>query len=67
MSWILFENALLHGSKGKKFPPYSSNMDENDVLENDNRCLQLSDVRIPLIFVSYLPILFIFFLSHFES
>lgn len=51
MSWILFENALLHLSTGKRLSTYSTNMEGLIILENDNRYLQLSDVRIPLIFL----------------
>ncbi|XP_020538218.1 GPI ethanolamine phosphate transferase 1 isoform X2 [Jatropha curcas] len=49
MAWILFENTLLHLTKVKK-SSYIRNMDEHATLEND-RCLELSDVRIPLIFM----------------
>ncbi|KAJ0098525.1 hypothetical protein Patl1_21938 [Pistacia atlantica] len=51
MSWILFENALLHSSAVKNLSPYTRNMEEHIILQNDNRYLQLSDVRIPLTFM----------------
>ncbi|KAJ0043211.1 hypothetical protein Pint_19495 [Pistacia integerrima] len=51
MSWILFENALLHSSAVKNLSPYTRNMEEHMILQNDNRYLQLSDIRIPLTFV----------------
>ncbi|KAJ0098524.1 hypothetical protein Patl1_21939 [Pistacia atlantica] len=51
MSWILFENALLHSSAVKNLSPYPRNMEEHIILQNDNRYLQLSDVRIPLTFM----------------
>ncbi|XP_057996632.1 GPI ethanolamine phosphate transferase 1 isoform X2 [Hevea brasiliensis] len=46
MAWILFENTILHLTKGKKF----SKLEEHTTLENE-RCLQLSDMRIPLVFM----------------
>lgn len=46
MAWILFENTLLHLTKLKKLSKY----EDYTTLEND-RCLQLSDVRIPLVFM----------------
>lgn len=68
MSWILFENALLHLGTGKRLSTYSTNMEGLIILENDNRYLQLSDVRIPLIFVSFFfSFLFPFFPFLFPS
>lgn len=49
MAWILFENALLYISKSN---PSRTSCTENIILEDENRCLQLSDMRIPLVFVS---------------
>lgn len=57
MSWILFENTLLHPSAVKNLSPHTRNMEEHMILENDNRYLQLSDIRIPLTFVSFPPFL----------
>lgn len=53
VAWILFENTLLYTSKVKRSSASFKNLEDN-VLENDDRYLQLSDVRIPLIFVSYI-------------
>lgn len=50
VAWILFENTLLCTSKVKRSSASFKNLEEN-VLENDDRYLQLSDVRIPLIFM----------------
>ncbi|XP_002517397.2 GPI ethanolamine phosphate transferase 1 isoform X2 [Ricinus communis] len=50
VAWILFENTLLHLMKAKKLSATIRNMEEHATLEND-RCLQLSDVRIPLTFM----------------
>ena len=51
MAWILFENTFLHLTKVKTLSATIRSMEEHATLEND-RCLQLSDVRIPLAFVS---------------
>ncbi|KAK2647549.1 hypothetical protein Ddye_015038 [Dipteronia dyeriana] len=50
VSWILFENSLLHFCKDKKSSHYMRNKEEY-IFENDSRDLQLSDVRIPLVFM----------------
>ncbi|TXG58989.1 hypothetical protein EZV62_016818 [Acer yangbiense] len=50
VSWILFENSLLHSSTDKKSSLHMRNKEEHN-LENDSRDLQLSDVRIPLVFM----------------
>lgn len=49
VAWILFENAYKYISK----PNISStSMEDHNILKHDERCLQLSDMRIPLTFVS---------------
>ncbi|CAI0455588.1 unnamed protein product [Linum tenue] len=50
MSWIIFENTLLQLTKAKKMSS-ATNMDANTKLENGDRFLQLSDMRIPLTFM----------------
>ncbi|PON75994.1 GPI ethanolamine phosphate transferase [Trema orientale] len=50
MAWILFENTLLYVSKVKRLSGSFRNLEDN-VLELDDRYLQLFDVRIPLIFM----------------
>lgn len=52
MAWILFENTLLYASKVKSTPASLQIVEDNVGLELGNRYLQLSDVRIPLTFVS---------------
>lgn len=52
MAWLLFENTLLYLSKTEKITVSNMSMVENAVLETDDRYLRLSDVRIPLTFVS---------------
>ncbi|CAK7328074.1 unnamed protein product [Dovyalis caffra] len=54
MAWILFENTILHLTKVKKLSASLKNTREKAMLENDVRYLQLSDVRIPLIFAKKL-------------
>ena len=51
MAWILFENTLLYVSKVKRSSASLKNLEDN-FLDSGDRYLQLSDVRIPLIFVS---------------
>ncbi|RVX08780.1 GPI ethanolamine phosphate transferase 1 [Vitis vinifera] len=51
MAWMLFENTLLHLSKVKMSSASMKNMEGKVILDNDDRCLQLFDVRIPLIFM----------------
>lgn len=53
MAWILFENALLHYSKTNASQTSIRGVEDNFQLENENRSLQLSDMRIPLVFVSH--------------
>lgn len=53
MAWILFENALLHYSKTDASQSSIGGVEDNFQLENGNRSLQLSDMRIPLVFVSH--------------
>lgn len=50
MAWILVENTFIYSSKVNRLPSSFNNMEDNVIL--DGRYLQLSDVRIPLIFVS---------------
>lgn len=52
MAWILFENTLLYVNKMGKSSAADKSSREHVTLENDDRNLQLSDARIPLIFVS---------------
>ncbi|KAM2858588.1 hypothetical protein COP2_024105 [Malus domestica] len=49
ISWILVENTLIYSSKVRRLSSSFSGMEENVIL--DGRYLQLSDVRIPLIFM----------------
>lgn len=53
MAWILFENTVSYLSKVKKASASTKNAGTNVIFKHDDRCLQLSDVRIPLIFVSH--------------
>ena len=55
VAWILFENTILHLMMVKKLSASMKRTGEITMLENDVRYLQLSDVRIPLIFVSLIP------------
>lgn len=55
VAWILFENTILHLTKVAKLSASMKRTGEKTMLENDVRYLQLSDVRIPLIFVSLIP------------
>lgn len=52
MAWILLENTLLYVSKVKRSTASLQNVENNVILELGDRYLQLSDVRIPLTFVS---------------
>ncbi|KAL3624208.1 hypothetical protein CASFOL_033024 [Castilleja foliolosa] len=56
MAWILFENICLHINKMNKSS--SSIEEENLVLASNDRCLQLSDMRIPLAFMVFFNIAF---------
>ncbi|KAM1015199.1 hypothetical protein ACFX1T_044909 [Malus domestica] len=49
ISWILVENTLIYSSKVKRLSSSFSDMEDNVIL--DGRYLQLSDLRIPLIFM----------------
>ncbi|KAF3968622.1 hypothetical protein ACB098_01G276300 [Castanea mollissima] len=51
MAWILFENTVLYLSKVKKPSSSTKIVEDHLTLDHDTRCLQLSDVRIPLIFM----------------
>lgn len=51
MAWILYENTLLYRSKMKRSSSKAG--EDNIILDSGDRCLQLSDMRIPLTFVSY--------------
>ncbi|XP_057984008.1 GPI ethanolamine phosphate transferase 1 isoform X2 [Malania oleifera] len=51
MAWILFENTILYLSKVQISSTSNRRVEEKGILERDDKCLQLSDVRIPLIFV----------------
>ncbi|KAF4376589.1 hypothetical protein F8388_025460 [Cannabis sativa] len=50
VAWILFENTLLYVRKVKRPSASMKNLEDN-VLELDDRYLQLFDMRIPLIFM----------------
>ncbi|KAK9272092.1 hypothetical protein L1049_002461 [Liquidambar formosana] len=58
MAWILFENALLYLSKVNKSSTSIRSMKDRVILERDDRCLQLSDARIPLVFMVLFNIAF---------
>uniref|UniRef100_A0A5B7AYF0 GPI ethanolamine phosphate transferase 1 n=2 Tax=Davidia involucrata TaxID=16924 RepID=A0A5B7AYF0_DAVIN len=51
IAWILYENALLYVSKVKISSNSNKVGEDNIILENDDRCLMLSDMRIPLTFM----------------
>ncbi|KAF8092334.1 hypothetical protein N665_0417s0031 [Sinapis alba] len=51
MAWILFENASHHSSKAKDSSLSEQNIEEHVTIGSEERYLQLSDVRIPLIFM----------------
>uniref|UniRef100_A0A2P2KTR0 GPI ethanolamine phosphate transferase 1 n=1 Tax=Rhizophora mucronata TaxID=61149 RepID=A0A2P2KTR0_RHIMU len=50
MAWILFENTILYLTKVSKSPSVR-NLEDHITLQNDDRYLQLLDVRIPLTFM----------------
>lgn len=50
--WILFENALLYVNQPNKSMRSFETENGNIILEEGDRCLQLSDMRIPIVFVS---------------
>ncbi|KAI3474853.1 hypothetical protein Pfo_030164 [Paulownia fortunei] len=58
MAWILFENAHLYISKMNKSSSSIKPMEDNLVLASEDRCLQLSDMRIPLAFMIFFNIAF---------
>ncbi|KAJ7970891.1 GPI ethanolamine phosphate transferase 1 [Quillaja saponaria] len=58
MAWILFENTVCYLKKVKKSPAFIKNVADHITLGDDNRCLELSDVRIPLIFLVLFNIAF---------
>nr|GMD31891.1 GPI ethanolamine phosphate transferase 1 [Ipomoea batatas] len=51
IGWIFFENANLYISKGKLSTNAIEAVEDGILLSEYDRCLQLSDIRIPLIFV----------------
>ncbi|XP_058187105.1 GPI ethanolamine phosphate transferase 1 [Rhododendron vialii] len=51
MAWILYENTLLYISKMKRSSTLSKAGEDNIILDSGDRCLQLSDMRIPLTFM----------------
>ncbi|KAA8548057.1 hypothetical protein F0562_004682 [Nyssa sinensis] len=51
VAWILYENALLYVNKVKISQSSNKAGEDNISLENGDRCLMLSDMRIPLIFM----------------
>ncbi|KAL3526014.1 hypothetical protein ACH5RR_014386 [Cinchona calisaya] len=57
MGWILFENAYLYLSKGSIFS-MSGKALQDSILKHDERCLQLSDMRIALTFLVFFNIAF---------
>ncbi|CAK9161284.1 unnamed protein product [Ilex paraguariensis] len=58
MAWILFENALLYMSKVNMYSSSIKSVEDNIILESDDRCLQLSDMRTPLTFMVFFNIAF---------
>ncbi|KAL1538605.1 GPI ethanolamine phosphate transferase 1 [Salvia divinorum] len=59
MAWLLFENAYLHISPSSKSSSSTTSTMEDDLIsESDERCLQLSDMRIPLAFMVFFNIAF---------
>ncbi|KAI4320450.1 hypothetical protein MLD38_033929 [Melastoma candidum] len=51
MAWILFENTILYVSEEKPSTTLEVSLLENAVLGSNERYLQLSDMRIPLVFM----------------
>ncbi|XP_027350928.1 GPI ethanolamine phosphate transferase 1 isoform X5 [Abrus precatorius] len=51
MAWILFENTLLNLNIVNNSPDSNKSVTKHLILGNDYRSLQLSDVRIPLVFM----------------
>ncbi|XP_009773972.1 uncharacterized protein [Nicotiana sylvestris] len=58
IAWILVENAYLHISKFRLSSAQVKSMEGNFNLAHDNRCLELSDMRIPLAFMVFFNIAF---------
>ncbi|KAH6757386.1 hypothetical protein C2S51_038848 [Perilla frutescens var. frutescens] len=58
MAWILFENAYLYISQTSKSSSSAVAMEDDLVLESNDRCLQLADMRIPLAFMVFFNIAF---------
>ncbi|XP_040366544.1 GPI ethanolamine phosphate transferase 1 [Rosa chinensis] len=58
MAWILFENTLIYSSKVKRLSSSFNNMEDDAIV--DGRYLELSDIRIPLIFPFLMAALLIF-------
>lgn len=54
MAWILFENTLLNLNIMNTSSDSTKDVTNHLILGYDNRSLQLSDVRIPLVFVSFI-------------
>ena len=54
--WILFENSLLYLKKSNTSLASFEAENGNILLEEGDRCLQLSDMRIPIVFVSRINI-----------
>ncbi|XP_051121000.1 GPI ethanolamine phosphate transferase 1 [Andrographis paniculata] len=58
MAWILFEHAHLHVNTRNKSLNTTEAMEDDLVLASNDRCLQLSDLRIPLVFMVFFNIAF---------
>ncbi|XP_057769323.1 GPI ethanolamine phosphate transferase 1 isoform X2 [Salvia miltiorrhiza] len=58
MAWILFENAYLYISQTSKSSSSIVAMEDDLVSESNDRCLLLSDMRIPLAFMVFFNIAF---------
>ncbi|KAJ0817082.1 putative Type I phosphodiesterase/nucleotide pyrophosphatase/phosphate transferase [Helianthus annuus] len=56
--WISFENALLYVNKPNKSLTSFEAENGNIILEEGDRCLQLSDMRIPVVFLVFFNIAF---------
>lgn len=52
MGWTLVERANLYMTKDKRSSLHMGNLENSVIGSHGERCLQLSDLRIPLIFVS---------------
>lgn len=57
-AWILFENAYIYISRGNISSTSTKAMEDNNILKQDERCLQLSDMRIALTFMVFFNIAF---------